>query len=62
MYAFLPAVLATGTTTNPFSSVDFSTIVTYAETIAPQAVVPIITVLALVIGMRLIKRFGSMIG
>lgn len=53
-------LLATSTT--PFDSVDFSTITTYAEAISGKVGTPLITVLALMIGWRLVKRFGHMIG
>lgn len=50
------------TATTPFDSVDFSTVTTYAEAIAGKALIPVITVLALTIGFKLLKKFGNKIG
>lgn len=65
MYDFLaPVVLATGGSTTPawISSLDFSGLTTTANDLAAAVAPVIVSILGIVIGIKLLKKFGNKIG
>lgn len=65
MYDLLaPVVLATTGTSTPawLSSVDFSGLETTAESLAGVVAPVIVTIMGIVIGIKLLKKFGNKIG
>ena len=65
MYDFIiPVVLATGGTTAPswISSLDFSGLTDTANSLASAVAPVIVSVLAFVIGLKLLKKFANKIG
>lgn len=63
MYEVLAPVLATTVTTPAWlTNVDFSGISTTAESLAGTVAPVIVTIMGIVIGIKLLKKFGNKIG